>query len=321
MIDATGDKCADCHSLWPMDRMIELTAAAENEENQQKHFACFLFFPVLAMSIILVLPALFGVCFAKSVNTKPIVTSSSTYAYAVDLDKPVPKAAFTCMKNKGISTAIIRAYGPSNGGNLDENAVNNIRNADQAGLGTEVFMTPVPQSKSNKTGSQQFRELFEGLKAGNITIRAMWLQVVSPKDWGSKVDNNIYLLNDIISMAKYYGVRVGIYSSAYDWKQITKNAIVENAMLWYWKVNGGGAKGETPANFNDFVPFGKFTKATMKQYGQTEELCGVTLNKDVYEVKKAKLLKLTDLKGKKDDELIAGRIGSDLFGAVAVPAA
>ncbi|VDM80782.1 unnamed protein product [Strongylus vulgaris] len=180
-------------------------------------------------------------------------------------------------------------------------------------------MTPAP--RSNKTGSHQFRELFEGLRDSNVTVRAVWLQVTSPVNWESNVDDNIYFLNDVISMAKYYGVRIGLYTNAYDWNQITKAAKVEGSMLWYWKVNGRGSKGETSANFNDFVPFAKFTKATMKQYGQTVELCGVTLNKDVYEVKKAKLLALTDLKEKKSDKLIVGILGSDSFSGLSGKAA
>ncbi|VDN28190.1 unnamed protein product [Cylicostephanus goldi] len=47
----------------------------------------------------------------------------------------------------------------------------------------------------------------------------------------------------------------------------------------YWNVNGGGPSGETPANFDDFRPFAKFTKPTMKQFGQMESICGVTVNR------------------------------------------
>ncbi|CAJ0598860.1 unnamed protein product [Cylicocyclus nassatus] len=246
-----------------------------------------------------------------SILPEPILAASITYAYAVDLDRPVTVAAFECMKKSGYKAAIIRAYDPSNNGKFDVNAVNNIRNANQAGLGTEVFMTPLP--RSSKKGGKQFKELYEGLKNGKIDVRTVWLQVTSPINWGSNSNENIYFLNDIIAMAKYYGVRIGFYTNVYDWNQITKGATVEGAMLWYWNVNGGGPSGETPANFDDFRPFGKFTKPTMKQFGQMEQICGVTVNRDIYFLEKSNPFP-TEMKGKQSDELIVGKLGHALTG-------
>ncbi|KHJ94392.1 hypothetical protein OESDEN_05682 [Oesophagostomum dentatum] len=173
------------------------------------------------------LVSLFVACHAKAITN---LAASSTYAYAVDLDKPVSLASFQCMKKAGYSTAFIRAYDPSGTGKFDANAVNNIRSANKAGLGTEVFMTPQP--RSSKKGSTQIMELLEGLKKENIKATTVWVQVTSPVNWGSNVDNNIYFLNDIVSMAKYYSVRIGFYTSQYDWNQITKGASVQGPLLW-----------------------------------------------------------------------------------------
>ncbi|EPB73219.1 hypothetical protein ANCCEY_07680 [Ancylostoma ceylanicum] len=178
------------------------------------------------------------------------------------------------------------AYDPTGLGRFDLNAVNNIRNASKAGLGTEVFMTP--QIRSSKRGSQQFRELYDGLRRGSIVVRTVWLQVTSPVNWDSNSQTNIYFLNDIITAAKSVGVTIGFYTNIYDWQQITKGAWVQGAMLWYWNVNGGGPQGETPANFNDFRPFGKFTKPIVKQFGQVVTVCGVTVNRDVYTLSRSK---------------------------------
>ncbi|CAJ0608300.1 unnamed protein product [Cylicocyclus nassatus] len=84
-------------------------------------------------------------------------------------------------------------------------------------------------------------------------------------------------------------------------------------MLWYWNVNGGGPSGETPANFDDFRPFAKFTKPTMKQFGQMEQICGVTVNRDIYSLEKSKLF-LAELKEKQSDELTVGRLGHAFTG-------
>ncbi|CAJ0608322.1 unnamed protein product [Cylicocyclus nassatus] len=169
-----------------------------------------------------------------------------------------------------------RAYDPADNGKFDVNAVSNIRNANQAGLGTEVFMTPFP--RSNKKGGEQFRELYEGLKDGKIDVRMVWLQVTSHVNWRPNSNENIYFLNDIKAMAMCYAVRIGFYNNVYDWNQIAKGATVERAMLWCWNVNGGGPSGGTPANFDDFL-HSEFTKPTIKQLGQMEHACGVTVNK------------------------------------------
>ncbi|KIH55997.1 hypothetical protein ANCDUO_13828 [Ancylostoma duodenale] len=198
-------------------------------------------------------------------------------ASAVDVAVPVSLDAFKCMKKHGYSTAFVRGYANSE---FDENVVDNIRNADLAGLGIEVFMSP--QIRSEKTGSEQFQELYEGLKENDIEVKTVWLQVTSPIDWNPSSKTNIKFINDITKTAKDYEIMVGIYTNAYDWSQITKDANVKGGMLWYWNVDGIGATGETPANFDDFRPFGNFVGPTVKQFGQKENICGVTVNKDVY---------------------------------------
>ncbi|CAJ0608315.1 unnamed protein product [Cylicocyclus nassatus] len=170
-------------------------------------------------------------------------TSNQTfynYAYAVDLSGALPYNTFNCIKSNGYSAVFVRVYDPSGVGMFDANAVNNIRSAYQAGLGTEVFMTPL--LRSMKRGSEQFRELYDGLRYGNIQVRTVWVQVTSPVNWGPNTQENINFLNDIIMAAKSYGIAIGIYTNAYDWDQITKGANVGNVMLWYWSVYGAGPR-------------------------------------------------------------------------------
>ncbi|KIH42684.1 hypothetical protein ANCDUO_27327 [Ancylostoma duodenale] len=111
-------------------------------------------------------------------------------------------------------------------------------------------------------------------------------------------------------MAKYYGVKIGFYTNVYDWTQITKGANIDGGMLWYWNVNGAGPSGETPSNFNDFRPFAKFTKPTVKQFAQVESVCGVTVNRDIYTVNRSKHL-LTSQVEKLSDEVIVGTLADD----------
>lgn len=85
-------------------------------------------------------------------------------------------------------------------------------------------------------------------------------------------------------LLQQYGVRPGIYTSRSDWYQITGNWAGAGAdcMLWYASVRGSGPAGESPADFSDFVPFGCWQFPTMKQFGQVESLCGLTVNRDIF---------------------------------------
>ncbi|WKX95978.1 hypothetical protein Q1695_012438 [Nippostrongylus brasiliensis] len=116
-------------------------------------------------------------CFAG-----PIVQESAqqpsellTTAYAVDLSVPVTVAGFQCIKNNYYSVAFIRAYAPTGSGIVDAYACANIQNANSAGVGTEVYMTPQPSS--SKTGATQFDEMYNNLRNSNINVRSIWVQV------------------------------------------------------------------------------------------------------------------------------------------------
>ncbi|VDM84537.1 unnamed protein product [Strongylus vulgaris] len=187
------------------------------------------------MQIIFILSALLATCIAKSVPLLNLTANYGyTYAYALDLAVPAPFNTYVCIKSHGYSTVFVRGYDPTGHGRFDVNAVNNIRNANQAGLGTEVFMTPQPFS--SKRGGAQFKELFDNLRYNNIQVRTVWLQVTSPVNWGSDAQRNINLINDIIITANSCGVVVGFYTNAYDWSQITRNANLEGAMLWWASI-------------------------------------------------------------------------------------
>ncbi|KAK6757967.1 hypothetical protein RB195_015657 [Necator americanus] len=261
------------------------------------------------MQTLIVLPTLLAVALGKAVGPEKIVTATSGYAYAVDLAVPVPVSAFTCLKNSGYSAVFVRGYDPASAGKFDTNAVNNIRNAKKAGLECEVFMTPQPRSV--KKGSQQFTEMYEGFKQADIKLKTVWVQVTSPINWNRDTKANIDFLRDILSMAKYYAVAIGFYTNVYDWTQITNGAAAEGTMLWYWNVMGGGRNGETPANFNDFRPFAKFTKPTVKQFAQVEDVCGITVNRDVYVLNKSAQL-LSSAPGDSKGKLVVGSIGEGL---------
>ncbi|GMR37851.1 hypothetical protein PMAYCL1PPCAC_08046, partial [Pristionchus mayeri] len=237
-------------------------------------------------------------------------TAAAQYAYGVDINQGAPNSNnFQCLKNTYpyYSTVFVRAYKPDAGGSVDYNAVPNINMAYQSGLGIEVYMTPSPTS--SKTASQQVDEVTSALQNGGITVRSLWIQVTSPVNWSSSQSTNLNFVNQAISRIRQRGIRPGVYTSNYDWQQITNQAtgLGSDVMLWYWNVYSSGSNGESDPNFNDFRPFGNWNSAAVKQFGQNESICGFTLNRDVYPLSGVKKAEAVKEEGEK--KIIAGSIG------------
>lgn len=226
------------------------------------------------------LPVKFRQVIAEAAPKVP--ANLASYAFGVDLSVPVSTSQLQCIKQAGYAAVFVRAYNPAGQGSFDQNACNTIQNAYYAGLGTEIYMTPQPSS--SKQGYQQLDEVYQGLNNVGITVRSIWIQVTSPTNWPANANSNVNFINSIVSRARQYGMTVGIYTSYYDWNQITNgwSSIGNDVLLWYWNVLGGGVNGETPASFADFRPFGCWTAASVKQFAQVEQVCQVTVNRDVY---------------------------------------
>uniref|UniRef100_A0A1I7T5V4 Glycoside hydrolase n=2 Tax=Caenorhabditis tropicalis TaxID=1561998 RepID=A0A1I7T5V4_9PELO len=223
----------------------------------------------------------------ETIEAKPapeIVNNDASYGNAVDFSVPTSPAIMTCLKKAKYQTVFIRGFAPAGSGSFDMNCVGSIRNAYSAGLGIEVYMTPQPSSSYQ--GYQQLDILYNGLTNNGITVRSVWIQVTSPSNWPNNPTANVNFINSIVSRAKQYGLTVGIYTSQYDWSQITAqwNTLSSDVLLWYWNVLGSGSSGETKATFDDFRAFGSFKKASAKQYAQVETVCQMVVNRDVYAV-------------------------------------
>ncbi|CAJ0960034.1 unnamed protein product, partial [Mesorhabditis belari] len=205
----------------------------------------------------------------------------ATVAYALDLSASVSQSTFQCIKSQGYSTVFVRVYNPQGNGAYDSNGGYNVKNAYAAGLGTEIYMTPQPSS--SKSAAQQVDEIYQGLNSAGVTVRTLWIQVTSPINWPNNQVTNQNFITALTNRAKQYNWATGIYTSSYDWNQITGAwSGLTGTSLWYWSVNGNGPSGETPPNFQDFRNFGCWTSAVVKQFGQAESVCSVNVNRDVY---------------------------------------
>lgn len=230
----------------------------------------------------------------KDLQESPVVQHDAGYAYAIELSVPLGVVQSACLKQQGYQSVFVRAYNPTGSGFFDPNSVMSIQNANSAGLGAEVYMTPQP--KSSKQGYQQFDEVYSGLSTRGIKVNSIWIQVVSPANWYDTIAPNMAVINSIANRARQYGVQVGIYTSYYEWNMITSGwlNVGNDVKLWYWHVYGGGITGESSANFNDFLSFGSWAVPTVKQFAQTETACSLTVNRNVYLASSAAKMEVTE---------------------------
>jgi hypothetical protein len=212
------------------------------------------------------------------------VDKATSYSYGVDISVAVSSYSFGRLSSNGYGTAFVRVYSSTGNGQVDPNAQSNLQNAHSQHVGTEVYVQP--SANSYKSGSQQFNEAYQALQSYGITVNAIWLKVTSPIEWSSNQQNNINFINSFVSQAQSYGVTPGIFTSWYDWKQITSGYTglqgSGTVRLWYWNTLGDGAYAETDPNFNDFRAFGGWSSAVVKQYGQSETKSGVSVAVNVF---------------------------------------
>uniref|UniRef100_A0A0K0F4J8 GH26 domain-containing protein n=1 Tax=Strongyloides venezuelensis TaxID=75913 RepID=A0A0K0F4J8_STRVS len=171
------------------------------------------------------------------------------------------------------------------GGSVDIYGTKNIITAYEAGLSTEVYINPAPQS--NKLGDTQFDEAYKQLTNAHIHVRSIWLKVTKPLLWHQNVSYNVNFIRDMLNRAQSYNVNFGIYTNWYDWDQITGSTTVfqqDNLPLWYWNAQGFGPNAESLYHFGDFTQFGSWSwqipKA--KSFGLVEWSCSAVISKILY---------------------------------------
>jgi hypothetical protein len=224
----------------------------------------------------------------ESPSTIPLAPSlpqnKAGYSFAVDISTPASVSNFQCLTTNGYLAAFIRVYAPTGSGTVDTAGITSVQNAATAKIGTEVYVTP--QVLGSKQGYQQFDETYTALTNRGVSLRTIWLQVTSPVNWQTSQQSNINFITSFVQRALQYGVTPGIYTNTYDWQQITSSwtglSSYGTVYLWYWHVLGQGVSGESSPDFSDFRSFGSWSVANVKQFAQSENLCGLTVNRDVY---------------------------------------
>ncbi|VDN55327.1 unnamed protein product [Dracunculus medinensis] len=168
----------------------------------------------------------------------------------------VALSAYNCIKSEKYSSVFIRAYIPKNEGMVDSNYTQNIYNAHEAGLGTEIYA--IPNVNGSKNAYKQVDEIYMSIQQDRISLNRMWLKVTSPIHWPNNQQANTLFIEEFVRRAA---------------------VSIENK---YWNALGRGYESKTEANFNDFRPFASFTFPSLKTFALMTPICGIVADQIVY---------------------------------------
>lgn len=194
----------------------------------------------------------------------------------IDLSTLTSAESFQCLVDtQNVTFAVIRGY--RSYGAVDPNVKANLKNAQDAGIYfVDVYQFPC----RGKSPVDQANELIDHL--GSDDYGYIWIDVETNSSPGcswaaSTPEDNCNFLEQMVNQITKRGKSPGIYASTYMWNQIMGSASAcqkfKSLPLWY-------AHYDKIQSFDDFVPFGGWTKPNYKQYQGTTQLCntGVDLN-------------------------------------------
>eukprot|EP00027_Filamoeba_sp_ATCC50430_P006162 CAMPEP_0168561690 /NCGR_PEP_ID=MMETSP0413-20121227/11730_1 /TAXON_ID=136452 /ORGANISM="Filamoeba nolandi, Strain NC-AS-23-1" /LENGTH=210 /DNA_ID=CAMNT_0008593079 /DNA_START=78 /DNA_END=710 /DNA_ORIENTATION=+ len=174
----------------------------------------------------------------------------------------VSSSVWTCLKNNGFSFAIIEAW---NGGyQYDKNIANCVSQAWAAGMAhVDVYAFMCPYCTGNNPPSTAVTTLVNNLKSQGVQYGMLWFDIEQCDGcWGS-FDTNINFLEEAVNTAVSLGVKVGIYTSEYEWGVTVGSSCTafKSYPLWYADWD------DVPA-FDDAWAweFGGWTTPAIKQY-------------------------------------------------------
>jgi hypothetical protein len=174
------------------------------------------------------------------------------------------------MSQMNFVSAIPRGY--RSVGAVDFDMPSNVANAHVAGFtNIDVYMFPCPTCP--KTGAEQFDELVNYIKANNVDIGMIWIDIEGPQYWKGQ-DFNIQFFQSILSRAVALKSNIGIYSSKYQWNSLFGAGYKTPAQypLWYAHYDGN-------PSCSDWPVFGGFQKASLKQYiGDYTQFCNTDID-------------------------------------------
>lgn len=221
--------------------------------------------------------------------------SSATWYYGVDFSDSTTVTQLKCFLDSSYYSVLPRVF---HAGEVDQNGIQTMKTIREEGIliNSYGYITP-----GMEDGEMQINKLYNALVSNGLIGRTFYLKVslLSPyqfsisfqvtqssSPWTSNSTFNVNLINSMITRGSQCGLIISIQTTYSDWVAITSNvrALVSHASLWYSNVFGSGVTGESQQNYDDFVAFGPFSKASVvrKQFAVMENVCGLDVNRNVY---------------------------------------
>ncbi|KAI9265239.1 glycoside hydrolase superfamily [Phascolomyces articulosus] len=206
-------------------------------------------------------------------------------ATGVDFSALTSTSSLSCVKNYGYDHAVIRCYieawGQNPGGKVDSNCYQNYLNAKAAGFTSiDIYWFPCTGRSTCKSPATQLNEIVSYVGANKMIVGRLWLDVEidpSANNWPSTTSART-TLQQFKTALDNSGWKWGVYSSKYQWETITGSTtwVLDSSVpLWY-------AGWDFALNFNNFSPFGGWSKPTVKQYAGDQSFCSAGFDKNYY---------------------------------------
>ena len=188
----------------------------------------------------------------------------------IDVSELTSAAAFTCLRQKGYTFAVVRIY--QSLGHVDANARQSIMNAKAGGMSVvDGYIFPCPKCGNPAGQVKAAISNVHGLGLGTV-----WLDIEGPQYWSSSPAQNVAFIHAMVAQAKSMGVRLGVYTSQSQWQPIAGDSSeFSDLPLWYAHYNNRH-------DFSDWTPFAGWTKPVTHQYtGMGGGMCGLSQDQDL----------------------------------------
>lgn len=177
---------------------------------------------------------------------------------------PYSAASMACMRHRGFTYAIFRAFRQVN--RVDPNVVANVKAAHDGGIkDVSIYIYPCGKCTDPR---QQILKTVEALK--NSNYNTIWLDI-ERKGWDltAKERNRKFLL-EMFDEAVKHGKPVGIYSGIHSWKAIVGLDWTVGSKFPLWWPHW-----DRRASFRNFRPYGGWKAPHIKQFDHDHKNCRV----------------------------------------------
>ena len=175
------------------------------------------------------------------------------------------KSTYTCISKNNITNIIIAGYEAFGNQGIVDSAANRIKLAQEAGIPQiDIFVNAFPNFYPPPAASQVAQDTFN---AFNGKIKMAWIRAGNlEKDIGTNQD----YIKQLVNAFQKLSMAVGIFTDSSDWN------------MYYGQYSGVSALsllylGGTQPNFLDFLPFGGWTKPSMKLFNDDTTYCKLSI--------------------------------------------